>query len=85
MIPPVRHWPDSSLERIAYRSVESLPVKQSSDANRLGYYVYCFLKGEYPSLTDAVRISQAEILLRSEDAVNTIQQELERMLRKHDS
>ncbi|MAT38329.1 MAG: hypothetical protein CL946_01860 [Ectothiorhodospiraceae bacterium] len=76
MHPPVRTWPEDSKESIAFRSVEGVPTVEPNDRNRLGYYVFLYLEGQYESLKQAVRIAQARLLVPESEAYTTIKNAL---------
>lgn len=77
MPPEVQQWPDDSLERRAYRAVEDVPVVETNDANRLGYHVFLFLKGELGSIEEAVHVAQPRMLIDKDEAVRRITHALE--------
>ena len=77
MPPGVQQWPDDSLERRAYRAVEDVPVVETNDANRLGYHVFLFLKGELGSIEEAVHVAQPRLLIEKDDAIRRITNALE--------
>lgn len=72
MAPVVKEWPDTSLERMAYDAVRSVPVLEDNDRNRLGYHVFLFLKGELPDIAEAVHIAQPRMHCGKEEAVRRI-------------
>lgn len=77
MAPGVKQWPDDSLERRAYRAVDDIPVVEPNDRNRLGYHVFLYLKGELPSVEEAVHVAQPRLLIDEADAVRRIAHALE--------
>ncbi len=50
---------DSELAEKAYQSVRAVPTVEPNDRNRLGYHVWLFLRGELPSLEEAVNVARA--------------------------
>ncbi len=50
---------DSELAELAYSAVANVPTVEPNDRNRLGYHVWLFLRGEVPTLIDA--IEQAKV------------------------
>jgi hypothetical protein len=72
MSPQIQQWPDDSLERRAYRAVEDIPVVEPNDRNRLGYHVYLFLKGELPSVEEAIHVAQPRMLVDAAEALRLI-------------
>ena len=77
MAPGVKQWSDDSLERRAYRAVDDIPVVEPNDRNRLGYHVFLYLKGELPSVEEAVHVAQPRLLIDQSDAVRRITHALE--------
>jgi len=75
--PPVEHWSEESIEVKAYKSVESVPTVEMNDSNRLGYYVYLYLTGQYSSLKQAIKLAQARLLVSEEEAFNRIANHLQ--------
>ncbi|MBE0557975.1 MAG: hypothetical protein IH628_12150 [Proteobacteria bacterium] len=69
---PVAEFPENSLEKIAYQSVQEIPTQEPNDRHRLGYHVWAWLKERKGTLNDAVRISGSRILMPEEEAVKTI-------------
>ncbi|MDX9758666.1 MAG: hypothetical protein RBU27_05855 [Bacteroidota bacterium] len=72
MAPVVKEWPQTSMERIAYDAVRSVPVLEDNDRNRLGYHIFLFLKGEFPDVAEAVHIAQPRMHCSKEEAVRLI-------------
>jgi len=68
----IKQWPDDSLERRAYRAVEDIPVVEDNDSNRLGYHVFLFLKGDLPSVEEALHVAQARLLVDEAEALRRI-------------
>jgi hypothetical protein len=73
---PVKHADASSLEKIAYESVQQIPTKEPNDLNRLGYHVWIFLKEKKGTVADAVKQSGARILIPEKEAAAIIEQSL---------
>lgn len=65
-------WPDESLERKAYTAAAAVPALEANDTNRLGYHVYLFLKGEIPSLQDAVHLAQTRARISREEILHVL-------------
>ncbi|MFA6234769.1 MAG: hypothetical protein WC824_11420 [Bacteroidota bacterium] len=76
MQPGIQQWPDNSLERGAYDSVKLVPVFEENDRNRLGYHVYLYLKGEFPSIDEALHVAQPRLHCTKAEAVRMISQAL---------
>lgn len=72
MSPQIQQWPDDSLERRAYRAVEDIPVVEPNDRNRLGYHVFLFLKGDLPSVEEAIHVAQPRMLIDAAEALRLI-------------
>ena len=70
---------DSELAEKAYQSVRAVPTVEPNDRNRLGYHVWLFLRGELPSLEEAVNVARARFspkTLPQEEVVAHIQEQL---------
>ena len=76
MLPEIHSWPEDSIERGAYNAVKSVPVVEENDRNRLGYHVYMFLKGDYPSIDEALHIAQPRLQCSKAEAVRLISEAL---------
>ena len=50
---------DEEYARIAYQAVEAIPTVEANERNRLGYHVWMYLRGELPTLEDAVRMARS--------------------------
>lgn len=50
---------DQEFARIAYQAVEGIPTVEVNDRNRLGYHVWLYLRGELPTLEDAVKLARS--------------------------
>jgi hypothetical protein len=74
----VREFPDSSLEKIAYKSVEAIPTREPNDQNRLGYCVWSYLAERKGTLQSAVHNSGARILIPEAEVLRTITAALQR-------
>jgi hypothetical protein len=72
----ISEFPQDSLEKIAYQSVQEVPTQEPNDRDRLGYHVWAWLKERKGSLKDAVRISGSRILVPEEKAVEMIRASL---------
>lgn len=74
--PPVKKWNDDTVEAKAYLAVEGVPTVEFNDRNRLGYYVFLYLDGQYSSLKEAIRLAQSRLLVSPEEAHTTIETKL---------
>jgi hypothetical protein len=72
----VKEFDASSLEKIAYNSVKTIPTREPNDQYRLGYGVWSWLKEKKGTLDSAVRTSGARLLLPEAEAVSIIKKEL---------
>ena len=73
----VQDFPDESIEKIAYRSVETLPVREPNDRIRLGYTVWQFLTGSIPTLQEAITVTRARLLITDTEACAIISRKLQ--------
>lgn len=70
---------DNALAEKAYASVRSVPTVEPNDRNRLGYHVWLYLRGEVPSLAEAVSMARTRYnpkTLPIEEVVAHIEQQL---------
>lgn len=74
----VHEFAPSSLEKIAYTSVQEIPTREPNDQYRLGYCVWEFLKEHKGTLAVAVHTSGARLLIAESDAVRIIGEALTR-------
>lgn len=72
----VKEFPPESLEKIAYMSVRDVPTVEPNDSNRLGYYIWLWIKDKKGTLENAVRESEARLLLPPNEAVKIIRESL---------
>ncbi len=73
---PVRTFNDDTLEKTAYTSVESVPVREPNDHARLGYHVWLYLTGKIPSLQEAIRTARTRLLIAEDEAGEIIAKNL---------
>jgi hypothetical protein len=50
---------DEELARKAYAAVSQVPTVEPNDRNRLGYHVWLYLRGELPTLEEAVSVARS--------------------------
>ncbi|HLP16547.1 MAG TPA: hypothetical protein VK470_09840 [Bacteroidota bacterium] len=74
----VRAFAQTSLEKIAYTSVQDIPTREPNDQYRLGYSIWVYLKEHTGTIEDAVRTSGARLLIAQADAVRIITEALAR-------
>jgi hypothetical protein len=75
---------DNELAEKAYASVRAVPTVEPNDRNRLGYHVWLYLRGELPTLVDAVNVSRSRFspkTLPISDVVAHIEGELDKLSR----
>ncbi len=72
MTPVVKQWPDDSMERRAYEAVKAVPVLEENDRNRLGYHLFLYLRGELPSIEEALHVAQPRMHCSQAEAVHII-------------
>jgi hypothetical protein len=77
MTAEILRWPDESLEHRAYTAAASIPTFEANDANRLGYHLYLFLRGEIASLQDAVHLAQVRTSISREEVIRRLLASLE--------
>ncbi|HTY11937.1 MAG TPA: hypothetical protein VMF88_12795 [Bacteroidota bacterium] len=73
-VPPakVKEFSPSTLEKIAYTSVASIPTREPNDQNRLGFCVWQFLSERKGTLAQAVHTSGARLLIPEPDVLRII-------------
>lgn len=76
--PLVKMFDPSTLERIAYDSVKTIPTKEPNDQHRLGYHVWSYLKEKKGTLSDAVKQSGSRILISEKESIAIIESELKK-------
>ncbi|MCZ7556226.1 MAG: hypothetical protein M5R41_07485 [Bacteroidia bacterium] len=77
MTAEILQWPEESLERKAYAAAAVVPALEPNDTNRLGYHLYLFLKGDIPSLQDAVHLAQARTHVSTQEVMRLLAAALE--------
>ncbi|MBS4028757.1 MAG: hypothetical protein KGZ58_08970, partial [Ignavibacteriales bacterium] len=60
---PVQSFSDTSIEKIAYKSVESIPTQEPNDRSRLGYHVWLWLTTKEGTLEESVRSAGSRMLV----------------------
>jgi len=74
----VKEFDASTLEKIAYSSVKSIPTREPNDQFRLGYCVWDFLSTKKGTLEQAVKYSGARVLIPETEVLTIIKQELKK-------
>lgn len=72
----VQTFPESSMEKIAYASVETVPVREPNDRTRLGYHVWQYLCGRVPALEEAMHSARSRLLVTEEEAAAIVRKNL---------
>ena len=72
----VQGFTNDTLEKIAYTSVESIPVREPNDHARLGYHIWLFLAGKIPTLDEAIHDAHCRLLITESDASALIAKKL---------
>lgn len=70
---------DQALAEKAYLSVRQVPTIEPNDRNRLGYHVWLYLRGELPTLEEAVTVARSRFQPKSlpiSDVVTHITEQL---------
>ncbi len=76
---PVQPASPTSLEKIAYTSVSTIPTQEPNDQNRLGYHVWRWLGNKQGTLEQAVLESGARLKISAKEAVKIISEELAKL------
>jgi len=74
----VKPFDDSTLEKIAYNSVKSIPTREHNDQYRLGYNIWQWLSAKQGTLEQAVKNSGSRILISEQETIAIIKQELQK-------
>lgn len=69
-------FPDTSVEKIAYESVNAVETVEPNDRYRLGYHVWRWLASREGTLNDVVRESGVRLRMPSDEAVRHIRESL---------
>jgi len=82
---PVKNYPETSIEKIAYSIAESLSdyLPVMNDRNRLGFNLYRHLKGEGDDIFTIVRTNKFTIeKISREELVSLIEQKVQEAKQK---
>ncbi len=74
----INAYPDTSIEKIAYKSVESIPTQEPNAVNRLGYHVWRWLREKKGTLEEAILSANVTMNISQEDAVKKIREALQK-------
>ncbi|MEW6060621.1 MAG: hypothetical protein AB1600_01645 [Bacteroidota bacterium] len=74
----VKEFDPTSLEKIAYNSVKTIPTREPNDQYRLGYSIWLWLTERKGTLEQAVKTAGARMLIAEKDAVKIISDELKK-------
>jgi hypothetical protein len=72
----VKEFSPSTLEKIAYASVSTIPTREPNDQNRLGFCVWGFLSERQGTLAQAVHTSGARLLIPESDVLRIVSDSL---------
>ena len=72
----VKEFSPSTLEKIAYTSVATIPTREPNDQNRLGFCVWQFLSERKGTLAEAVHTSGARLLIPESDVLRIVSDSL---------
>ncbi|MBW7887892.1 MAG: hypothetical protein H3C35_05980 [Bacteroidetes bacterium] len=72
----IKEFDASSLEKIAYNAVSTIPTREPNDQYRLGFVIVTLLKEKNQSLEQAVKTAGARILVSESEAVKIIRENL---------
>mgnify|MGYP001572374087 CR=1 FL=1 len=72
----VQEFLPTSLEKIAYKSVENIPTREPNDQFRLGYHVWLLLSEKKGTLREAIKQSNARLLISESDVYKIISEAL---------
>ena len=76
--PKIKEFDPSTVEKIAYNSVKTIPTREPNDQYRLGYSVWMFLNEKRGTIELAVRNSGSRLLIPEQEAIAIIKLELQK-------
>lgn len=76
--PKIKEFDPSSLEKIAYNSVKSIPTREPNDQYRLGYSIWLWLTEKKGTVEQAVKNAGSRILIPEKEALDVIKRELKK-------
>lgn len=74
----IKEFDSSTIEKIAYGSVKTIPTREPNDQYRLGYSIWQWLTEKKGTLEQAIRNSGSRILIPEQEAISIIKQELKK-------
>ncbi len=74
----VKEFDASSLEKIAYNSIKSIPTREQNDQYRLGYHLWQWLSAKQGTLEQAIKNSGSRILISEQETLSIIKKELQK-------
>jgi hypothetical protein len=74
----VEEYPATSLEKIAYHSVSTIPTEEPNDRNRLGYHIWKWLASKEGTLEEAILQSGARMHIPPSEAKSIIAESLQK-------
>lgn len=72
----IKKFDSSSLEKIAYNSVSTIPVREPNDQYRLGFAIFTMLKEKKQTLDQAIKTAGARILISESEVAHIIRTQL---------
>ena len=72
----VKEFSATSLEKIAYKSVETILTREPNDQHRLGYCIWKFLSERQGTFEEAIHTAGARILIPESDVVRIVKESL---------
>ncbi|MDE3057232.1 MAG: hypothetical protein KGJ59_04675 [Bacteroidota bacterium] len=72
----VKEFSTTSLERIAYKSVATIPTREPNDQYRLGYCIWKFLSERKGTLEEAIHTAGARILIPEAEVIRIVKESL---------
>ena len=75
---PIQESPATAAEKIAYRSVSTIPTEEPNDQNRLGYHVWRWLASRQGTLEQAIAESGSRLKISRAEALNIISDSLQK-------
>jgi hypothetical protein len=74
----VKAFDETTLEKIAYNSIKSIPTREQNDQYRLGYHLWQWLSAKQGTLEQAITNSGSRILISEQETISIIKQELQK-------
>ncbi len=72
----IHPFPDNSLEKIVYQTVEAVATREPNDRARLGYSILLWLESKHGTLEDIIHQSDIRLEMPLREAVEIVRESL---------